>query len=193
MHWSWVRTGSITEPVTLGDVKDHLHITDTAEDDFLTSLITVAREHVESFCNRSIPVQTIIARFDRFPYQGQCIRLPQSPVSSITSVQYVDTDGVTQTWPSSNYVLDDASEPARFDTAYNVTYPTTRNEINAVTITYSAGESSPPAAILHAIYLIIGDLYANREQSCPQQLYEIPVGVKNLLAGYRLYYRGPWL
>ena len=194
MHWAWVvDTEPATEPLSLSDAKDHLRITDATEDSLITAYIVVARKWVENYCDRSIPSQTLKAYFDRFPYDGKCILLPRSPAISITTVEYVDTDGNSQTWGSKNYTIDVINEPSRFDTDYNVSYPSTRSQNNAVTITYTAGYSTVPVDIVHALKMIVGQLYNNREGECPQQLYTPDLSVKALLAPYRLRYRGPWL
>lgn len=194
MHWAWSSTGLTgSEPLTTAEAKSHLRVTTSDEDTLIDTYISAARQWMELYLNRSIPEQTIVCVLDHFPYDGQSIKLPQSPASAITSIQYVDTNGDTQTWGSSNYTLDSYSEPSRVEAAYNVSYPSTRPQNNAVTITYTAGYSTIPADIKHALKMVVGSFYMMRETECPQQLYSPDMGIKRLLANHKLHYRGPWV
>lgn len=194
MHWSWSTTVEpVAEPLSLSDAKDHLRITDSVEDDLVTAYIVAARKWVENYTGRSIAEQTIRFNLDEFPHTYQSILLPQSPVRAITSVQYVDTDGATQTLAGSEYDVDIYNLPARLEASYNSTWPSTRPKNNAVIITYTTGYTAPPSDIVHALKLIVGGFYNMRESECPQQGYTASIGVERLLNPYRLYYRGPWL
>ena len=175
MHWAWSSTGLTgSEPLTTAEAKSHLRVTTSDEDTLIDTYISAARQWMELYLNRSIPEQTIVCVLDHFPYDGQSIKLPQSPASAITSIQYVDTNGDTQTWGSSNYTLDSYSEPSRVEAAYNVSYPSTRPQNNAVTITYTAGYSTIPADIKHALKMVVASMFLMRETECPQQLYSSP-------------------
>ena len=60
------------EPVTLTEAKAHLRIEQEIddEDDYVTALITAAREQVEIYCNRALITQTVQLKTDRFPGFG---------------------------------------------------------------------------------------------------------------------------
>src|SRR4051812_10578846 len=119
-----------TEPLTLTEAKLHLRVDATDDDSLITSLITVAREMVETATNRQIVSATWKLSMDCFPsgwsshsgrliedqgglrysdglrqWQGNVIKLPRSPVASVSSVTYVDPNGATQTLSSSLYQL----------------------------------------------------------------------------------------
>lgn len=181
------------EPVMLNDVKAQLRVEHTEEDNLLTAFIIGARKHVEQVTNRALVTQTIELALDRFPYDSQSILLPQSPVQSINAIRYVDNEGITQTLDSSLYTLDVFNIPARLETVYGASWPSIRYQNNAVTIEYVAGTDTVAEDIKHAIKLIVGSFYANREAECFQQMYKTNYGVDALLAPYKLYYRGPWL
>ena len=83
-----------TEPVTLADARLHLRVTDTAEDALIGVWITAAREACEHYTQRSIGSQTLELRLDEFP--DGAIDLPRSPVTAITSLKYIDTNGTEQ-------------------------------------------------------------------------------------------------
>jgi len=193
MNWSWfVTTPAVTEPLSLADAKEHLKV-DTVDDDALiTAQIVAARKWIEQYCNRSLPSQTLTAYFDTAPYSG-LLMLPQSPCISVTSINYVDTDGNTQVWDSSKYDVDTSSVPARLCPAYGESWPSVRSQMNAVNVVYVAGQASVEEDIIHALKLIVGSLYAARENDCPFQSYQPSFSVKALLAHHRVYYRGPWV
>ena len=96
-------TVAATELVTIAEARQQARSdSDTDLDTELTRLITVARNHVEKYCGIRIGAQTIVAKCDSF---DDLARLPDAPVTSITSITYVDTDGVTQTLATSVYEL----------------------------------------------------------------------------------------
>lgn len=192
-HWSWsVAVEPVSEPITLAEAKAHLKV-DVADDDALiTAEIVAARKWAEQYCNRAIPRQTILATFDGAPPNGGNILLPQSPVYSITAISYIDNNGAVQTWDSSLYAQDLESSPARISPAYGESWPSIRQQNNALFVLYVAGESAIQAPIIHAIKMIVGSLYANRENDCTKQSFTPSMSVKALLDMYKLYYRGPW-
>jgi uncharacterized phiE125 gp8 family phage protein len=97
-----------------------------------------------------------------------CLRLPLFPVLSITSVKYVDTDGVEQTVDSANYVLLTDERGAYVEFADGYSFPALNAASAAVRIAYVAGygaASTVPPAIKQAMLLLIGAWYENREQT----------------------------
>jgi uncharacterized phiE125 gp8 family phage protein len=85
----------------------------------------------------------------------------------VSSVLYLDSDGVEQTLNAASYKLDKITEPCRLVPAYGTTWPSTREEINAVSITYSCGYGAPeavPESIKRWMLLRLGALYENREE-----------------------------
>lgn len=189
-----VVTAPEAEPVTLSEAKLHLR-QDNAEDDALiTALIVAAREWCENYTRRSFVRRTYDLRMDCWPSE---IRLPRAPVSSITSIQYVDDSG-TQTLATDQYQTDIYSEPARIVPAYGVVWPVLKSgEINAVTVRYitgyGPGTGSPtdhaenvPDALKAAMKLCIGAWYEHREQIAAVQIFEVPFAVKALLAPFEI-------
>ena len=55
----------------------------------------------------------------------------------------VGADGDTQTVDSGDYIVDIVSSPARITPAHNVTWPSTRAQVNAVTVRFIAGVDDP--------------------------------------------------
>lgn len=161
-----VSTEPTIEPVTLAEVKQHLRVDDTFDDDYLTTLIIVARRAVENYIERQLITATITATLPFFTQRR--IWLPRPRLIDITSIQYEDMNGDTQTLSSSLYQTDAESTPGAVLPVTGETWPSVQNDNpNAATITYRAGygdeASDVPQDIRHAILLYCGHYYENRE------------------------------
>lgn len=153
------------EPLTVADVATHRRSGQDAE---LNGYIVAARQYCENETKRAFITQTIRYTLDAFPCVG-IIQLPRPNLLTVSSVSYVDTNGDTQTFSSADYTVDTDALPGRINLDYGISWPSTRYQPNAVTITYTAGygatRESVPDCIKHAMLLYIGDLYENREGS----------------------------
>jgi uncharacterized phiE125 gp8 family phage protein len=164
-----VVTAPTAEPLSVDDVKRHLRLDIGEEDGLVRSLITVAREYAELWTGQALMTQTLRLTRDCFPgaAEGCVIRLPRSPVQSLTDIQYTDADGDTATVATSLYVTDFASQPGRIALAYGETWPTdVAEQIGVVKVNYVAGYASAalvPQRIKQAMLLLIGHWYTNRE------------------------------
>lgn len=197
------------EPVTTADAKTHLRVETTDDDTYIDLLVATARQSAESRTHRAFITQTFEMTLDRFPdntawlhgFHGfsdafvreadSTIYLPRSPVQSITSVQYVDDAGDTQTLDASKYTLDSSSLVPRLVPAFGEVWPTTQLVINAVTITFLAGygllASDVPDPLIHAIKLIVGTYYDPvRANVSAVSMSEIPQAADFLMGPYRV-------
>src|SRR5262245_1528310 len=77
-------TPPAVEPLTLGEVKVHLRVDHTADDEDISDLITAARELCEEQSGRSLATQTWRLELDRFP--AWSFRLLRGPLQSVTSI-----------------------------------------------------------------------------------------------------------
>ncbi len=163
-------TAPASEPVSLAEAKDHCRIAQavTYEDALVTGLIRAAREHVETYTHRALLTQTWADKRDAFPCdRDEALWLPMPPVSSVTSITYIDTAGTSQTWAASLYTTDLPSGPyaraGRIVPAYSEYYPATRGVINAVTIRfvcgYGATAATVPSSLLAAMQILIATWY----------------------------------
>jgi uncharacterized phiE125 gp8 family phage protein len=140
------------EPVSLAEIKLHLKLnaTVTTEDSLLAALIVAAREYGETFMHRALSLQTWDEKLSGFPCDG-VLWLPKAPLVSVTSVTYVDTAGVTQTWSNTLYTVDAPSGPkARAGCLvpnYGQVFPSTRDVPNAVVVRFVAGYAGTPVIV----------------------------------------------
>lgn len=183
MAWK-ITTQPANEIFTLQEVKDYLKVDDSTEDALITTLLQSARQAAERYLNQALITQTITEKLDRL--QLSTIYLSVSPVISVSSFQYADSQNTTQTFNSSNYIVDNFEKPARLSLASGKTWPTLYGNINDVTITYTAGYSSEPsgvpAQIRQAILLMITDAYDNRQD----YVKKLPTASEYLLDQYRV-------
>jgi uncharacterized phiE125 gp8 family phage protein len=191
-----VITAPATEPVSLANVREQIGITDasdTASDAIITRRIIEARQWVEGYIRRALISQTLEIRLDCFQ---EYIYLPCPPVSSITSVKYIDTDGTEQTVSTSDYVLDDYPLVPFIREAYDSTWPTPRDEPNAVRVRYVAGyganATDVPQLIREAIMLIVGHWMNFQPQSeNGLTIARVPYAVQDMLSQYVVHERVP--
>ncbi len=159
-------TAPATEPISLTEAKAQLREKTIDNDAEITSLIPRARQYAEDFTHRALITQTWELTLDVFPVWAICI--PKAPLSSVTSIQYIDADGNTQTLASSKYIVDTKSEPGRITPAYGESWPATRDQVNAVMITFIAGygdSTSVPKPIAEAIELQVEILYDRPDEA----------------------------
>lgn len=192
--YSKVTTEPTSEPITLKEAKTHCHVDHNEEDQLITILIQAARETVEQETNRSLITQTRTMKLDYFPrYQtsdgwGQII-LPYGPVSSVSSITYVDENEASQTLSSSDYWTDFTSNIPRV--IVKNSWPGTFTMPNAVTVVYVAGygsATSVPHKLISAIKILVKHLFDNREvgQESGSIVHEMPYGFKELISTYVL-------
>jgi uncharacterized phiE125 gp8 family phage protein len=203
------------EPVTLAQAKGFLNIDEefTQDDALLTALITAARQYAEEYTCRAFFNQTFVLTRDYFPYyngsdyttvnpasrggyelyanyfRSIAIYLPRPGCVSVTSIKYVDLNGVIQTLDSGAYHVDTFSEPGCVLPSPGTYWPyTATNTPGAVQVTYIAGSygdgtevNSCPQTICTAILLLVSHWYSNREAASPTNLSHIPFGVNVML------------
>jgi uncharacterized phiE125 gp8 family phage protein len=183
-----LHTAATAEPVSLDDLKDHLRITGNDEDLYLSGIISAARSIVETRTRRQLFTATWLLKMDSFAdcrhTDGWTIRLEKVPVASVTSIVYLDTGGTSTTLSSSLYTTDLFSEPPRITPAYSQTWPSTRNIVNAVTVQFVAGAAAAavPVEAKHAIKLLCGLMYENREAALDINMVKLPMALDALLS-----------
>lgn len=128
-----------TPALTTANAKKACEIgtSDTTHDAHIDRLVGAAVRDVERITRRALITQTWQLTLSDFPER---IVLPRPPLQSVSSIQYVDEDGVTQTLSSSLYQVSTGDSPAVIEPAYNQVWPATRTStLDAVTVTYVAG------------------------------------------------------
>ncbi|WP_339739219.1 head-tail connector protein [uncultured Maricaulis sp.] len=156
------------EPVSLLQLKNICRAVADDEDDELRSWGVTARKMVESDSHRSLVRKTIRQRRHCWPAENY-VELARGPLVSVESLQYIDTDGATQSIESAdNWRIDTDRQPGVlfFDPEF-VRPATISGRHDAITINYTAGydtvENPAPAIACSAISMLVAHWYKNRE------------------------------
>lgn len=139
-------TDAAEEWITRADAKVHLRLDadQTAEDGLIDTLIKAVRLACEARCNRTLITTTWERVQDAFT---DAVELPWPRVIAVSSVKYIDLDGVEQTLDPADYQLDKDSEPGWVVPAYEKAWPDTRDQANAVRVRYTAGYGADASAV----------------------------------------------
>ena len=166
------QTHPAVEPVTLSEAKGHLRVDSTDDDAYITGLIRAAREWVEEYLDRTLIHTQWVMRFDKFPADSTAdIELPRPPMvasgtATSVTVAYTLEDGTTATYGTASFRVDRASTPGAVKTVYAATWPPHRQDDNSVSVTwwagYGASGTDVPAAIRHAMLMLVAFWYDNR-------------------------------
>lgn len=173
--------------ITADDLKTHARIEIVKDDVWISAAILAATEYVENLTRRALMPQTWEFILNTFPITGAVIELPKPPLRSVTSVQYIDTAGVTQVWAAAEFIVDIDSERGRIFEAFGECYPCTQEIRKAVTIQFQAGyanKSKVPQSIKYAMYMLISHWYEQRETAATFNMTEVPFTVTALLSGF---------
>ena len=158
-------TDPAVEPVTVAEAKRNCDVDDGHWDQDFNRWISEARKQVEHDARLSLINQTRIRKQDAFPAESY---IPlRKPLVSVTSLQYIDTSGNSQTWDSSNYEVD--TNRGVIWLAYSIDWPNTRDIQNAVTVTYVSGHGTTRASVAEAaraaVYLYVKHRYEHPDGS----------------------------
>jgi uncharacterized phiE125 gp8 family phage protein len=174
-------------PITLAEAKVNLRVDGSDEDGLIEGLIAAAVSHLDGWSGilgRCLVTQTWRMTFDQF---APCLRLPM-PAASISTIYSVDDAGTVSAVSDSNYQLreDALGSYVRFDAAFSFSGDLAQSA--GVSVEFVAGygaAAAVPAALKHAMHLLIGHWYANREAvNVGNITTELPLGAKALLAPF---------
>jgi uncharacterized phiE125 gp8 family phage protein len=167
------------EPIIpLDAMKEHLRVTDTAEDDLITSILAAAVLAAEASTNRVIQQRSCTLRLASLPAGREPVVLPGGLVDSVSSCE-VDGSAV-EGWEVVGH------SPALLF-PYDP-WPAVPAGNLPVLIEYVAGYAEPPEPIIAAVKLIATNLYENRSSVVIGTISsDLPMGAEWLLRGYRIW------
>lgn len=165
MAWS-VTVQPTDEPLSLEECKLWLKVDadQNERNGEILSLLRAVRMYAEGYQNRTLMSATYEQDFNRFPEAGCALELAHPPLTSVTSITYVDTAGATQTWSSTLYSVDIKAEPGWVYPKFAQVYPTTRDQPNAVRVTFVAGYASAITVPFHTKLGLLKMMADNFEQ-----------------------------
>ncbi len=153
-----VRSASDAPLVSLADVKTHLNITATTNDEELRRFIDAATDAAERYTGRSLRGQSVTETLDGNGTPN--LLLGSVPVRSVTSV----TIGGS-TVAATGYTASTSGVLTRLGGSYTPG-PWTPG-VGNVTVTYLAGEASPPPAAVQAVLELVRHLWQTQRGTMP--------------------------
>ena len=175
--------GPLNEPVSVADAKKQLEIatTDTVHDVQLTNAIIAAREQVEQDTPYACISQTFEVILDQFPCGTDPIPLPIRPVTSLSSVTYMD--GSTQETLATT-VADLDRKKRNLVLKYNQEWPSVEAQADGIVITVVAGyplQANVPRLIRQAILLQVAKWFEDRDMMTPWTHDNIDVAYERII------------
>lgn len=175
-------TEPTVEPVTLAEMRLQIGITtasDTGRDSVITQKIKSARRWCELHTRIAFVTQTWVQYADCFQDYFDL----KANLKTVSSVKYIDSNGVLQTLADSEYTVDLVN--SRLYPAYDKAWPDARKQVNSVLIEHVSGFGlavAVPEEIKDAIKFIVGH-WENYQSSVEggERVSTIPYAVTQLL------------
>jgi len=138
---SWTRTvDPKVEPITIQEAQDQTRYTTDDNNASLMRYIASARDAAEETLSRGLLTQTWVLQRD---YWADAIWLPMAAplqIDTPPTVSYIDLNGAQQVLPTTGYIVDSISRPARLLRAAGTTWPSLQADRKAgIQITYVVG------------------------------------------------------
>jgi len=182
IRWFSRRTVEPTElPVEVAYVREYVlrAANDNYEDAHIERLIKAATRACEEATHEAIMPQTRQIILSGFPWGA--IVLPGPPLINVESLAYVDEDGDSQTLAGSpaeyEVIPSGPVEKAKLTPLYDESWPSTRCQADAVTVTFECGYedvTAIPEPYITGILLMVGELYKQRSLSVQNTIQNIP-------------------
>lgn len=185
-------TQPAVEPVSISELKAHLAITDSGDDDILFDLIGEAREQIEQSSGLALISQQWRLTIDQWPAGKQewwdgvreghismlygpnsaaWLKLPVYPLISVNSVTVFDEESNSSAVTVADvFDIDTQQTPGRMGLKFGATWPIALRPTNAIQVVYTAGYGSNPSdvprTLRRAVRALAGYLYAHRGDGC---------------------------
>jgi len=168
MEWSQVALPA--QILTAAAAKEWLKVSYSADDSVIDDCCKMAQEYIESETGRWLGAQTWDLFLDTFP-AGDTIKIPKGPIKTVSSVKYLDSEGVEQTLSSSLYTVAKGLDTRIVLKKYNQ-WPTIDTVPQAVRIRVvggwikgadlSAGETELPRELYKTLKILVAHYYEHR-------------------------------
>lgn len=188
----YLATPAAAPVVSLAEMKAHLRVDHSDEDDLITACEAAAvssLDGADGILGRCLKPQTWRMKLCDFEDD---IRIPLPPLVSVTHVKYFN-GGTLMTLSASLYevVGAGATNPACIVPVYGTFWPVPDTKAEAVEVEFQAGYTTVPPALVQAVKLLAGHFYANREAvSVGVTAQEMPLAVQRLTAPFVVHYFG---
>jgi len=191
MKYLEIKTPNTTQIVSTSDLKEHLKITFSDDDNYIDALESAAVGMVEQYTNRFL-LQTQLYQYgNKFSDLEILFKSPAMPnaVATPVALEYKN-GGSWASVTSTDYEYVNAIQPARLYAGENWSSPTTDDIFQAWRFTYFVGYASAsdiPSALIQAIKITVADMYENRQSVIVGKIAsEIPKTAEYLMNPYKI-------
>ena len=153
-------------PISIALLKEHVKLdpADTSQDTYLELIIKAASGYCEKYTARTL-INTTYETY-RDDFSSNCMQLRRSPLSSLTSVEYLVSDVLTTVDDTTYYITDSQSYPVIYIKS-DEAWPTDIDDRKqSVVITFVAGygadDTSIPDDLKLALLNHCAKMYENR-------------------------------
>lgn len=187
---SFLITGPAVEPILLAEAKTFLRVSDSVDDQLISTLIAAARVHVETLTRRAMITQIWRKVLDYWPSTNE-VELPLGPFQNLVAVRVFDSEGDAVTLPMAQFWGENQSSPARIMLPTAISgLPILRSQA-AIEIDYQVGYGATsddvPADLKQSLLTLIGHWYQHREAVVMAGSGAIvPLGFDQLIAPYKV-------
>lgn len=194
-------TPPVIEPISLDEALAQCRIESDTEDGLVSGYILAARVFAEANTRRALIKQSysysidfewpvVRVRSSQLTMYRTRIEIPKTPVISIDSVSYVDSDGNEQTLAADvDYVAMLDEVVPYIEPAYNVAWAAPRYQPACATIDFTAGYgvnmADIPETLRQAMLMLVAYWYKNRGDDDPIRgvvPLDVPDNISGLMA-----------
>lgn len=177
--------------VSLEEAKAHLRVEVSEEDDLIDGLARAAESRLDGWSG--LLGRCMINQTWRASYANWCWPLLELPFPDISSVvvTYFDSEGVEQTVSDVHYGLIETAGGTALEWRSSFAAPSLESRSDAIRATFVAGFGAAPEDVpddlRHAIKLMIGGWYENREETViGVSVASLPISLsaEALISGY---------
>ncbi len=174
-------TTAVDPILTTARVKAHLRVDYSDDDTMIDTLIIVAQELVEQYCDCKFGVQTFAAHWD---YSHNVVHIPKLGTKSAVTFEELNDAGTYVTVDASDYELDTNTNPMR---VHMKSYGSGLGKLNRFRLSFTTtiAEANIPFYVEQAMLMIISHLYENRQDAGYRRVHEAPMNSRYLLDKYR--------
>jgi uncharacterized phiE125 gp8 family phage protein len=176
--------------VSTADMKAHLRVIGSDDDDYIGALTLAASEYLDAangVTGRALLSQTWRQTYAKTPDGDLFLTVP--PVASVTAIKYYDINGDEQTFASGSYRLNKAGDTAFVELVSGASWPSVATRSDAFWIDYVTGygvAADVPAPIVHACRMLVAHWYEDRESVVVGvSAMSVPLGFSTLLTAGR--------
>lgn len=195
---------TITEPLTLLEVQQFCNLQNTDEDGQVSAMMKAARSLIEKETGIILSSRILIGVCDEWPGSwasipplavgGQIgstgnptlppIEFPVRPVTAISSIGLIDSDGISSTLNSGMYYLDKSGPVQRLWPSSTFSSSVTLRASGGIRVTFTAGWAACPSDLALALKQLVKHWYQNREPTRQgKSVNDIPMTAQRILRG----------